>query len=198
MKYDDIREQLQTGDIVLYSGNGDFSAYIKAFTLCKWSHVAIVVRIDEPDMILVWESSGNGVAFDNFDQQMKPKKLQFIKRLINYSSGEVAVRHLRCDRDADFMKKFEEFRKEVEGRPYETSNVELAKAILGTWGNNEEALDSIFCSELVAETYSRWGLLPSSRTSNTYRPKDFSASGNLELLGGAFLGPEILLTERRE
>jgi len=196
MKYDDIRSKLQTGDIILYSGDGDFSAYIKASTLCKWSHVAIAIRVDNPDMVLVWESCGNGVAFDNLDQQMKPKKLQFIKRLINYSAGDVAIRHLRCDTRDSFMAVFEELRKEIEGRPYETNDMELAKAVLGTWGNNEEALASFFCSELVAETYKRWGLLPNSRPSNTYRPRDFSNSGYLTLLGGAVLEPEILLTEK--
>lgn len=195
MKYDDIRPSLQTGDLLLYSGGGNFSAWIKAMTFCKWSHVAVVVRMPEPGAVLAWESSTDGVALVDLDQQMKPEKLQFIKRVINYSAGEVAVRHLECDFRDGFTTAFDKFRREVEGRPYETNNMELTKAVLGVWGNNKEALASIFCSELVAETYKRWGLLPDSRPSNTYRPKDFAGSASLPLLGGASLGPEILLIE---
>lgn len=194
--YSEIRPHLQTGDLLLYSGDGDFSAMIKTVTLCKWSHAAIVVRVPSPDMVLVWESCGNGVAFDNLDQQMSKTYGGFVRRVINYSAGDVAVRYLHHFRGEDFMPTFEAFRKEVEGRPYEQDRLELAKAILGSWGNSEEALASFFCSELVAETYKRWGLLPTSVPSNTYRPKDFSEAAGLLLCGDAYFGPEIPVLER--
>ena len=46
MKYQDIRSQLKTGDILLFSGKGGISEGIKFFTLSKWSHVGMVYKFE--------------------------------------------------------------------------------------------------------------------------------------------------------
>ena len=46
-KYEDIRENLKTGDIVLFSGKGGISHGIKLVTNSKWSHVGMVLRLPD-------------------------------------------------------------------------------------------------------------------------------------------------------
>ena len=54
----------------------------------------------------------------------------------------------------------------------------------------EATLESAFCAEIVAVTYEEMGLLPKRRP-NWYDPGKFWSGDDLELLGGAKLGPEI-------
>jgi len=69
----------------------------------------------------------------------------------------------------------------------------------GIGGRNQKDLTSLFCSELLAETYIRMGLLPEDpkHPSNEYTPKDFSSDAPataLPLQKGAKLSKEIILT----
>lgn len=74
------------------------------------------------------------------------------------------------------------FRKEVQGRPYETSKMELVlsaidfkEEYLTFLSNTKEDLSSLFCSELVAEAYKRMGLLVTDKLSNEFTPDDFTS-----------------------
>ena len=52
---------------------------------------------------------------------------------------------------------------------------------------------NIFCSELVAESYIRMGLLPDVPPPSAYMPVDFSSRNKLHLLKGAHLSGEVLI-----
>jgi len=60
-------EDLQTGDIVLYSGTRLWSRIIRAFSKSKWSHVGIVLRYGQTSEPWVVEAlEGKGVRFVPF------------------------------------------------------------------------------------------------------------------------------------
>ena len=60
-------EDLQTGDIVLYSGTRLWSRVIRAFSKSKWSHVGIVLRYGQTSEPWVVEAlEGKGVRFVPF------------------------------------------------------------------------------------------------------------------------------------
>ena len=46
-RYNEIREQIQQGDVIAFSGKGHVSELIKLFTLSSVSHVAIVMKDKE-------------------------------------------------------------------------------------------------------------------------------------------------------
>ncbi|MQM32499.1 MAG: hypothetical protein CRU78_19210, partial [Candidatus Accumulibacter phosphatis] len=46
LDYDQVRDQLRTGDIVFCSGTYFFSQAIRWFTRSVWSHVGIIYRDD--------------------------------------------------------------------------------------------------------------------------------------------------------
>ncbi|CAH0994303.1 hypothetical protein EMA8858_00412 [Emticicia aquatica] len=54
--YEAIRNELQTGDLIFFSGNHWLSNLIRIRSKGAWSHVGIVVRIEEIDRVFLVES----------------------------------------------------------------------------------------------------------------------------------------------
>jgi hypothetical protein len=198
MKYNQLRSKLQTGDIVLFSGKGGISAGIKWATVSKWSHVGMMYCVPEHDLILLWEST-TLCDIRDIETGVETQGVQlvpFSERVRRYG-GDVAVRLLTVQRTPKMLQTLHDFRKEMKGRPYEQDKVELIKAAWdGPFGENQEDLSSLFCSELVAEAYQRMRLLPDGKKdkpSNEYTPADFSEAAKLQLLTGK-LGKETAVT----
>jgi hypothetical protein len=62
VNYADVRDQIQHGDILLASGQYEFSKLIQIATASPWSHVAFILRLDIIDKVMVLESiEGTGV-----------------------------------------------------------------------------------------------------------------------------------------
>ena len=55
-RYEDIRGALKDGDLLLCSGNYAFSHLIRTVTGSDWSHVAIILKLDMIDRVMVMES----------------------------------------------------------------------------------------------------------------------------------------------
>lgn len=200
MKYEDIRSKLKTGDVLLFSGKGGISEGIKFFTLSKYSHVGMVYKLEDPldpdGSIFCWESTtlSNLKDADTGKLTKGVQRVELSERLERcFAKGyEISVRQLSNALTADMVRALNKFRHDVSGRPYETSKVELLKAAYdGMFGDNEEDLSSLFCSELVAEAYQKMGLLTETVPSNEYIPKDFSEEKNLSLELGYGLQKEI-------
>lgn len=198
--YDTIRNSLHTGDIVLFSGKGGLSAGIKWATTSRWSHVAMVFNLVEYNFVTLWEST-TLTTLEDLDTKKMNKGVQLIPlsdRVQTYE-GEISIRRLSgVTLGKPAIDALMALRKKLRGRPYEKSTAELIKAAYdGPFGHNEEDLSSVFCSELVAESYQVMGLLPGGKKdkpSNEYVPADFSQArtSTLGLLQGN-LGPEIPL-----
>jgi hypothetical protein len=191
--YEDIRESLKTGDIVLFSGKSRISRGIKFFSRSRYSHVGMVIKSDDMDYVGLWESTTLSNIKD-IETNTKRKGVQFValSERLNHYDGEVVIRRLQ---DVEFsskeIKELTQLRKELKNRDYEDDELELIKSLYdGFGGLNNEDLSTLFCSELVAEAYQRLGLLPNNIPSNEYTPADFSSKKNLNLLKGS-LGAEI-------
>jgi hypothetical protein len=110
------------------------------------------------------------------------------KKIFSGWYDRVAVRRLTGiddDKRQEMCKELLEFRKEVQGRPYEENKMELILAAmdfqeeyLAFLRNSKEDLSSIFCSELVAAAYQRMGLLGDKKLSNEYTPDDFASKSD--------------------
>lgn len=194
--YGAVRDSFQTGDIVLFSGK---SAGIKWATLSEWSHVGMVLVLEEYDFVCLWESTTLSDINDlETGEARKGVQLVPLSSRVQKYGGRIAMRRLQ---GVEFGKKdmasLMAARKELGRRPYERSQAELIKAAFdGPFATNEEDLSSLFCSELVAEAYQALGLIRSGKkdkSSNEYTPADFSSKGeDLPWLRGS-LGPEVRL-----
>lgn len=194
--YDDIRGSLNTGDLVFFAGKSLFSSAIKLGTLCKWSHVGMVLNIPEYQFLAVWESTPVGDIKDLISNTPK-KGVQLVPlsdRVQKYS-GSVAVRRLQGGSLGDgALDRLMGLRLKLRNRAYEQEKIELLKAAYdGPLGANREDLSSVFCSELVAEAYQALALLPEDKPSNEYTPADFSQGRMRDLARGFSLSKEITL-----
>lgn len=200
MKYQDLRSQLKTGDVLLFSGKSGISEGIKFFTLSKWSHLGIVYKfesdLDPKGSIFSWESTTlcDVADADTGKLTQGVQRVELSERLERcFAAGyEISVRQLSEPLSNEMVRKLNDFRHEVSGRPYEKNRIDLIKAAWdGPFGKNKEDLSSLFCSELVAEAFQRMGLLGQTKPSDEYSPKDFSAEKRLQLELGYSLGNEI-------
>ena len=200
-QYEDLRPELKTGDIVLFSGKSAVSNLIKLFSGGKWSHVGMVLVLDEfQKAVLLWESTTLSNIPD-VETKAQTKGVQLVplsQRLSSYV-GDVTVRKLSKPVSNNMQKRLAACRKDLSRKPYERGEMELLKAAYDGIGgaSSGEDLSSLFCSELVAEAYQSMGLLPDypdGLPSNEYVPLDFSDRRTLALRSGYSLGPEIALS----
>lgn len=191
--YDNLRDEIKTGDIILFSGKGTISEAIKFFTRSKWSHLGMVVYIKEWDMNVLWESTTLGDMEDVESGEIK-KGVQMTllrDRVIKYD-GEVVLRKLHYTPTRETEEKLRDFRAECKDKPYEKDYVELVKSAYDGWlGKNcEENLTSLFCSEMLAEAYQKMGLLSENKPSNEYTPADFGKD-NIDFIDGVYFEENI-------
>lgn len=194
MKYAEIRHQIQTGDLVLFSGQGFFSDIIRFGqrlagdnAAAEWSHVGLAVRSDEWDQVVLWESTTLSKIPDiMFGRAVRGVQQVFLSARLATYEGRVGVRYLTAERTPERLAALRQLRREFAGRPYEQDRLELARAAIGHIGPEsigEEDLTTLFCSELVAEAYQCMGLLGPDRPSNRYSPAHFA--GELPLVDGS-------------
>jgi hypothetical protein len=196
--YLQIRGKLKTGDIVLFSGKGGVSDWIKLFSGSTWSHVGMVLRLPQMDMVLLWESTtlSNLPDIESGKARKGVQLVPFSERIKMYK-GDVAVRLLSKSITPQMETGLGKFRKKASRLKYEQNKIELIRSAWdGPLGGNKENLSSVFCSELLAESYQRMGLLkepPTGWPSNEYTPRDFSTEARhpVNLRKGYALSREI-------
>jgi hypothetical protein len=197
--YADVRGDLKTGDLVLFSGASFFSSVIKWAIGGKWSHVGVLVRLARfPDRVLLWESTTLADLPDvETGRAQAGVQLVFLSERLATYSGEFKLRQLDKPVTSAMETALAMRRAELSGRPYEQEQLDLINSAFDGWfGKSKgERLSSLFCSELVAEAYQAMGLLPESPPglpSNEYTPRDF-ARRSAKLLGGYALGKIVAI-----
>lgn len=181
MKYDNWyeagkRDSLQTGDVLLFSGQGPISSTIKIGTLSKWTHIGQVVKDEGHNILMSWESTMlvNQPSLDSGIIETGVMILNLGRRIAEYD-GEIAVRRLRQPLTPRQIQQMMEMRQRMRKVPYERNYIELVKSAYdGPFGHNKEDLSSVFCSELIAAYFKLIKLLRADKTSNEYTPRDFS------------------------
>lgn len=183
---------LKTGDIVLFSGRCKVARLIQILTLCRWSHVGMVIIDGNYDTPLVYESTHND-RVPGLDIKKRTQGVQVVKltdRLKGYH-GEMAVMRLLDNEFNDVsLRRLDSLRKEFKGKPFE-KNIRQAFMSMFKWYRLEKDITSLFCSELVAQCYIELGLLDIHPSSNNYTPADF-ARKRLKLLSGHLSDPFII------
>lgn len=189
MKYTDIRSKLKTGDVVLFSGTSAFSVLIKLITKCKFSHSAVVVR--DGDRVNIFEAVDKGVGVNSLDGWYVQEAR--MSQRIAERKGFYAIRPILGPRTEGMLQAFTQFRKEVDGRPYEQNMFNLAKPALADLGitGDVDDLSSMFCSECVAASLQHMGILPTLTGSTWYSPRHFSEQDSLKLNPGWTWGAQI-------
>jgi hypothetical protein len=170
-------EYYQTGDLILFKGNGYLSWLIEYFGECKYSHVGIVIV--DPSETLKGPYLLDCSVTDNV-------KLRPIEEVIQAYDGFAYYRKMIYKRDEEFQKGVIRLYEDVKNAPYDVDFFDwLSAKVLLDSGNVVEAEKVPFsnptdnkrfwCSALVAYIYVNIGLLPKETPWSIIAPVDFSS-----------------------
>ncbi|NOZ45559.1 MAG: hypothetical protein GXO79_02135 [Chlorobi bacterium] len=203
--YKEIKSDLKTGDIILMHGLYPSSHVIESFEGSLWSHSAIIVIAEDiglnvgKDNILLWESNLDTPVKDVILKTTKSGPMlvklseRFAYNIKHKDDSRFAIRHLYIKRTQEMFKSLKNVIKTVHSAKFPDTYNEMHDPMEGRFFNKQTSLKTIFCSELVAYTYMKLGLLTTIHPSNSYFPVDFSDKLSVGLLKRAWLGNEILL-----
>ena len=189
--YSELKTIADTGDILLFSGNGLFSIAEEVFTNSIYSHVGMLYKSLENGNLYNWESTRTVKMMDILTKTEKngPRLIELDVSIKKYliHGNLVVYRKLLTPYDPKThtggsrrnMTKEEELlllewmRKETK-KKYEEKLWELPEAYTRcTILPRSADPSSVFCSEEVAETW-KFMNMPINRNSDFYCPQDFS------------------------
>ena len=201
VSYYDLRPEMDNFDVLVWAGKGFGSTFIQHSTGSWCSHVSLIMRTPEFDMVLNFESTTRSHVKDVFVRKERSGSQVngLSDRLRNYN-GRVFYRKLYGTRTVDMLRRFEEIRLETSGIKYEHNWWEFVKS--GIWFlKNKEDRSSLFCSELAAWSFHSCNITRNVKPSNEHTPEDFTtdktcagkqvSEHGLHFLGDHYLGEEI-------
>ena len=149
LAYDQVRDQLQTGDLVFCSGTYLFSKSIRWFTKSVWSHVGIIYRDDNLRRIFILESEiAIGVRLVPLSKYLR----DYHGRKKPYQ-GRIVIGRIVPAADGEKVKKAISFGMDELTRPYDNWEImRIAMRILFRRGRKDRDRKYI-CSELVYEAF---------------------------------------------
>ena len=147
--YENVRDHLQTGDVIFCSGSYFFSGLIRWFTKSVWSHCGIIYRDDNLGRIFVLESETLiGVRLAPLSKYLK----DYHGKNRPYK-GRIIIGRLNPDVHPDDLKKAISYGMDVLTMPYDNFEIlRIAIRILFKRGRRNRDKKYI-CSELVYECF---------------------------------------------
>jgi len=198
VKYEDVRDQIRTGDVFLTVGKGLGSWFIKFGSGSAFTHTMQAYRAS--GAVLVMHSHANATGRDVFAKGwVEGFQTNLLYAFLEEYDGRVYWRRLVQDgdetrpRDLSFEEVAEQWRQDQSGKRYERNWFQLIGAAFRSIRNKEDA-SSLFCSEATADLGHRLGWLSPSKPANEYTPEDFShyqADRKPQLMPGWYLRPEV-------
>jgi hypothetical protein len=175
LRYEEIRDQIKNGDVLMYKGRGLISSIIQWATRSPYSHAGIAARWNERLMVL--EAKGRGVVASPFSRNVKEYR------------GD--VEWFSCIREISEEGRLNMviFAQEELGKHYgRLKTIWLGLRTL--FERDMEKRDrlkkesKLFCSEYVAQIYNSIGMdLKKQRSDRFMRPGDIAESPLLERKG---------------
>ena len=153
-RYETVRDQVRTGDLVFCSGSYFFSKAIQRFTRSVWSHCGILYRDDNLQRVFVLESETMiGVRLAPVSKYLK----DYHGRNRPYR-GNIVIARVQPDVDAQAIKLAISFGMDELTKPYDNFEiVRIALRILFRIGRRTHDRKYI-CSELVYDCFRHAGI----------------------------------------
>lgn len=187
VKYADVRAQIRDGDLLLASGRYAFSRIIRLASASPWSHVAILLRVNSIDRVMVLESiETRGVR----TVAMSEYVTDFEGTGRGYNGRVAIARHSAFTQPpltGDMLRAMSQFAVDRLSYPYDEEEVAriTARIVGGAIGlppsemvrNNE-----FVCSEYVWECYRLLGIDIPYDTRGFVAPADFARCPEVRLM----------------
>lgn len=194
--FDKLAPEMKTGDLMLFNGQYKGSKVIEICELSEWSHVGMIVRLDDIDEPLIWEATSLTNLPDVIygDQKKGVKMVSLRDRMAHYGddlekykNANFAYRKMDVERTPELNQQVLELNKQYHGIEDPSFWQMVWDVILGRIFRKSVPLDKFFCSEFVAEMYLKLGFINDKKPINAYMPSDFSdkrSDRHLHLLKG--------------
>jgi hypothetical protein len=199
--WDDLVDQMQTGDLILFAGTSTESEWIKIFTAGEFSHSTMVYRPDPTLPPLMWQEAPSPIVTDphtgsSHGGAQLGDALAATEVITNQYLDVPYFVKLNWERPATLDAAFLEIITEYESRPFGTVLQMALNYALGHLYGQATDQSSMFCAELVAQTFQTLGLLDGSHPANWYSPNSFIPTpfDAVPWQGGVTLNAPILLS----
>jgi hypothetical protein len=150
--YEDIRDQLKTGDLFFGSGSYFFSGLIQRMTKSTWSHVAIIYKDEALGRVLVLEAE----PFVGVRMIPLSKYLNDYKGKRKPYKGQIALAHLSIPLSTEDLNNGISFGLDELTRPYD--NIEILRIMIRIYfkitrrTNNRAYICSEFVRDILSES----------------------------------------------
>lgn len=185
--YDEARSLIKSGDILLASGSYMFSKIIQQATNSCWSHVAIVMRLDSLERLMVLESiEDKGVRTIPLSEYVN----NFEGTRVGYKGRLAIARHRDFENASakqDGMKKLGQFAVDRFARPYDQEEIaritaRIVGSAIGIRKGQIKRNDSYICSEYVFECLDCIGIKIKYDQRSFVAPADFFSDMNIDTM----------------
>lgn len=205
MNYNQLKNNMNTGDLVLFEGEYAISKTIEKLEGCPYSHVGMVIRVEGFDDPLLLESTTltnlEDQVTDNPNKTMAgPKIVNLYERLKHYGEDvkpyvapKFAYRAFEVERSG-MVETLLSLHKKYYGIADPSETKMIWEVILGRWFKVKAKKDNFFCSEWIALVYQELGLIDTKYPYNAYMPKDFTSKSKFLKLEKGSLEKEIPIT----
>ncbi|MHB8072540.1 hypothetical protein [Desulfosporosinus fructosivorans] len=205
MRYDELKNKMNTGDLILFEGEYPISKTIEKLEKCPYSHVGMVIRVEGFDDPLFLESTTltnlEDLVTDNPNKTMAgPKIVNLYERLNHYGedvkpyvSPKFAYRPLQVER-VGMTDTLLNLHKKYYGIADPKETKMIWEVIIGRWFKIKANRDNFFCSEWIAFAYQELGLINTKYPYNAYMPKDFTSKSNFLKLQKGWFENEVPMT----
>ena len=194
---DAVLRRVQTGDIFVFHCEAVESRVIDLLTDSWFSHVAMAVRRPGSDQVLLWQTDPGPIVEDPLTGDAHAGAqlgdlVDAVETTARTWGDQPFWRSLVWERPPDFDDAVGRALSALDGTKYPGDLQMLIDYLLGREDIPSPDSD-LYCSEMIAATYRRIGLLGGQHPDNAYTPKDFSSEtgARLSLLQGACLAPEV-------
>jgi hypothetical protein len=194
MLLDDAVGHTRTGDVWLFRGRSAADAAIRVATNAPVNHVGMAVVLEDLPPLMwhaelgqsledVWTGKHQrGVQLHNLYEAVRTWHDKYDQRAY--------LRQLQTDVTPEMEDALLRTIAQLDGTPFPS-----APSLAGRWlkgrAGSKASLETLFCAEVVAKTYSEMGLLAEARPENWYDPGRFWSGDKLELTGDAVLRREV-------
>lgn len=173
-----VRDLIQTGDVIAFSGRGLFSQIIKLRINCPISHVGIVVRSNDTtglfaDSVLLLESTTltKGLDADGMDV-IKGVQMRWLSQVVESYDGDVSIYQLKNYPTPENEKKMIDWLREKKFQKTAYDYKQIAYLGFKTKNLKDNENSTLFCSELVAKCLQKLGILSEDYHPSLMTPKD--------------------------
>jgi hypothetical protein len=195
-RYEDVEGRLRTGDLFVFHGVSAPARIIERVTRSKYSHVGMVVRPNASEPPRIWQSIPKGIAKALRADGAHGARVDDLRDAMAVLTGPqftntAFLLSLQIRRGPEVEERARQSVATWEGARFPSSLDFMIDWILGLLGIATGGT-TVDCSELVALTWQRIGLLPRKPPANAYTPQDFGIRHrSLRLTPEATLVPPV-------